>query len=148
MAPPILAVLGGQRASVMRTVVELSKPEFEPIHAILSREAGVAEIPAILRGEKPSVSDPEALEVGTTNDYSKPPQAIVLGGGYGDEDAEEMRKACKGHLNVPWMLFDKNKPVDVPLGPEYAKIVVGRGKELLAKLQAEGKLGKDGIYYY
>lgn len=56
---------------------------FPAIHAVLSLEAGVAEIPAILRGEKPSLTDPKASKVGTTNDYSKPPHAVVLGGGYG-----------------------------------------------------------------
>jgi len=59
-----------------------------------------------------------------------------------------MREACKGHLNVPWIMFDKSKPVDVPLGPEYGKVVVGRAKALLKKLQEEGKMKGDGIYYY
>lgn len=45
-------------------------------------------------------------------------------------------------------MFDKSKPVDVPLGPEYGKVVVGRAKALLKKLQEEGKMKGDGIYYY
>ncbi|KAK3172835.1 hypothetical protein OEA41_006160 [Lepraria neglecta] len=109
--------------------------------------AGVKEIPAILRGEKPSSSDPEAAEL-ATNNRSNQPVAAILGGGYEEEDAKAMREACKGHLNVPWLMFDKDKPAGVPLGPEYAKIVVGGGKPLLKKLKEEGKLGEDAVNYY
>lgn len=72
----------------------------------------------------------------------------MMGGAYGEEDANVMREACKGHLNVPWLFFNKDRPVGLETGPEYAKIVIGRGKELVKKLEEEGKLGKDGIYYY
>lgn len=61
---------------------------------------------------------------------------------------KKIRAACKGHLNVPWILFDKKKPIDMPLGPEYAKVVVGRAKTLLSNLHDKGKLGKDGVYYH
>lgn len=76
------------------------------------------------------------------------PVAIMMGGAYGEEDAKAMREACKGHLNVPWILFDKEKPIGLEPGPEYAKIVIGRGKELVKKLEEEDKFGKDDIYYY
>ena len=71
-----------------------------------------------------------------------------MGGGYGEEDAKVLREACKGHLNVPWLLFDKDRPVDSQAQSDYAKIVISRGKELVKKLEEEGKFGKDGIYYY
>ncbi|KAF6223071.1 hypothetical protein HO173_013341 [Letharia columbiana] len=131
----------------MRVVMEFSKPEFDPIHAILSPATGAAEIPTLLRGEKPSSSDPDAADLGT-HSYSKKPVAIMMGGAYGEEDAKAMREACKGHLNVPWIFFDKEKPIGLEPGPEYAKIVIGRGKELVKKLEEEDKFGKDGIYYY
>lgn len=53
------------------------------LHAVLSTTAAAAEIPAILRGEKPSSSDPEAAEFGS-HDYGKKVVAIVVGGGYGE----------------------------------------------------------------
>lgn len=147
MSTPWPIVICGQSSAVMRVVMELSKPEFDPIHAILSRATGAAEIPALLRGEKPSSSDPDTADLGT-HSYTKKPVVIMMGGGYGEEDAKVMREACKGQLNVPWLLFDKNKPVGVEPGPEYAKIVTSRGKELVKKLEEEGKFGMDGIYYY
>jgi len=73
-----------------------------------------------------------------------------VGGGYGEEDVKVMRDACEGCLNVPWLLNDKSKPTGVEPGPgpEYAKIIMGRVKELLKKLENEGKFGKDGVCYY
>lgn len=53
---------------------------------------------------------------------------MILGGGYEEEDAKAMREACKGHLNVPWLMFDKDKRAGVPLGLEYTMIVVEGGK--------------------
>jgi len=87
----------------MRGVIEGIKPEFEggsppshhwsqsdppiAIHACLSSAAAVAEIPAILRGEALSPKDPEAANL-TTQNFSKKPAAIVLGGGYNEEDGK------------------------------------------------------------
>jgi len=117
------------------------------IHACLSPAAGGEEISAILRGGKPSPSNSEAAELGI-HDYPKPPAAIALGAGYEEEDGKAMREACTDHLDIPWLMFDKSTPLDVPMGPEYGKAVVARGKLLLKKLQDEGKLNGDSIYYY
>ena len=72
---------------------------------------------------------------------------MILGGGYEEEDAKAIREACKGHLNVPRLIFDKDKPAGVPPRQEYAKIVVGAGELLLKKLK-EGKIGEDTVYHY
>ena len=101
----------------------------------------------MLRGEKPTSSDPEAAEFGS-HDYSKRPVAIIVGLAYGEEDVKVMRDACEGCLNVPWLLNDKSKPTGVEPGPEYAKMIIGRVKGLLNELEEEGKFGKDGVYYY
>jgi hypothetical protein len=117
------------------------------IHACLSPAAGGEEISAILRCEKPSPSNSEAAELGT-HDYSKPPAAIALGAAYEEEDGKAMREACTDHLDIPWLIFDKSTPLDVPMGPECGKAVVARAKLLKKKLQDEGRLNGDGIYYY
>lgn len=73
---------------------------------------------------------------------------MILGGSHEEKDAKAMREACKGHLNVPWLMFDKDKRAGVPLGPEYAMIVVEGGKIFAEDLEEGGKLGEDAIYYY
>lgn len=73
---------------------------------------------------------------------------VVVGGGYGEGDVKVMRDACEGCEGVPWLLNDKGKPTGVEPGPEYARIVMGRVKGLLERLEGEGKFGMDGIYYY
>ena len=69
---------------------------------------------------------------------------MILGGVYEKEDAKAMREACKGHLNVPRLMFDKNKPASVPPGPEYAKIVVwgGGGGETFVEEVEGGENGR------
>ena len=52
-----------------------------------------------------------------------------------------MREACKGHLNVPWLIFDKDKPTGVPPGLEYAKIVVG-GEAFVEEVEGGGETGR------
>ena len=59
-----------------------------------------------------------------------------------------MREACKGHLNVPWLMFDKDKRAGVSLGPEYAMIVVEGGKTFVEELEEGGKLSEDAVYCY
>lgn len=58
------------------------------------------------------------------------------------------RCACEGCADVPWLMNDKSKPTGVEPGPEYARIVMGRVKGLLERLEGEGRFGKDGVYYY
>jgi len=45
-------------------------------------------------------------------------------------------------------MFDKSTPLDVPMGPEYGKAVVARAKLFLNKIEGEGTLNGDDIYYY
>lgn len=70
---------------------------------------------------------------------------MVLGGEYGDEDAEGTREARLGQLKVPCIMFDLKQTIEAPLWLEYTKAVVGRGKASLLTLQLEARLDKDGI---
>ena len=67
---------------------------------------------------------------------------MILGGGYEEEDAKAMREACKGHLNVPWLIFDKDKRAGVPPGPEYAMIVIEGGKTFVEEVGGGGETGR------
>lgn len=70
------------------------------IHLCLSSDTGRIEIPAILKREPVSTD----VELGSKN-YHNIPKAIILGGGYNDEDLNAMRKACQTAKTplVPWL---------------------------------------------
>jgi hypothetical protein len=118
------------------------------IHIILSPEAGVSEIPKVLRGEISTNShSQDQAQIGTKN-YSTSPAAVILGGAYDDAAIESMREACKGcDAKIPWLRADVSKP-SPPLGPAYGPHIVGRAKECMKELVEKGKLEGDGVYYY
>lgn len=116
----------------------LSSPD---IHVCLSAASASAEIPLVLTGEVPP-ENPD--NVGSKN-YSQPPQAVVFGGGYEDEEFDAVRKAVEGKSNVPFLKFDTSKPTP-PLGPAYGVYVAGRLKARLQELESQGHFGKDGVF--
>lgn len=120
------------------------------MHFILGPEAATAEIPTVLKGQ--TVVSPSS-NLGTSNDAVRP-KAIVLGGGFvGDfenvKSEVEKQFAQSGGSRVAWCMHDASKP-HPPLGPEYGKAVLERCRELLDRLQSEGKLddGRSETYYY
>jgi hypothetical protein len=105
-----------------------------------------SELPALLTN-KPPESPSSTLGSG---DWTVPPRAFLLGGAYTDEDIQRLKELLEGTLGVrsiPWLRVDSSKP-SPPIGPEYAVAVVARFKEVLKKLEAEGKLNEDdgGVY--
>lgn len=114
------------------------------IHVIFSAAAGALDIPMLLRGEILSPSDQHNL--GTKN-YSKAPVAVILGRMYDDANFAEMREACKGRSNVPWLRQDPSKP-EPPLGNGFAEVMVERMKACLSNLAAQGRFNQDGVYLY
>jgi hypothetical protein len=117
---------------------------FTVIHVVLSVEAGVSQIPALLRGEHLPPSDSEE-NIGTRN-YAKPPVAIITGGGYDDATFQEMRDACKGATNVPWLRPDMR--AQATQGPGSGAAIAERVKVCLNKLVRDGKMDEDGVYLY
>jgi hypothetical protein len=118
-------------------------PSYLVIHVILSVEAGVSVIPALLRGERPPSPDEE--NIGTRN-YLKPPAAIITGGGYDDANVKEMRDACKGESNVPWLRPDMNALP--PQGPGYELAIAEKVKACLGRLVKDLKMKEDGVYHF
>jgi hypothetical protein len=112
------------------------------IHVILSAEAGAAEIPLLLDGKRLTAGD----NVGSQN-YSKPPVAVVTGGGYDDTRFKLMKDACEGKGCVSWLRPDMKYPMP-PLGPQYGDIMVERVKKRVEELVGSGKLGQDGLFIY
>ncbi|KAI9850156.1 MAG: hypothetical protein M1838_006043 [Thelocarpon superellum] len=120
------------------------EPEYEVIHVILSTAGGVAEIPALLKGETPSSGVVD--NVGSKN-YAMAPAAVIIGGGYKDADVAEMQEACKGYDQVPWLRLDMSIPTP-PLGPLYGEAMVKRVKICLQGLVADGTVKGEGVYFY
>lgn len=72
---------------------------------------------------------------------------MVFGGGFTDEEFDEVREACEGRTNVPFLKFDPSKPTP-PLGPEYGIYVAGRLKARLQELDSQGHFFKDGVFIW
>lgn len=101
----------------------------------------------LLAGQTPAAQ--ESANLGT-QDYSAPPDAVVLGGGYNDESVRRLRAACecKGmERGVPWLRPDANVPTP-PLGAKYGAHVAKRVKACLGELEEEGRSTGDGVYFY
>ena len=81
-----------------------------------------------------------------TGNYSKPPVAIITGGGYDDAMVKEMRDACKDVNNVPWLRPDMS--ARAPQGPGYGAAMAEKMKVHLSKLARDGKMNQDGVYLY
>ncbi|KAI0382923.1 hypothetical protein F5Y04DRAFT_279172 [Hypomontagnella monticulosa] len=141
MGAPV--ILCGKTESIGRGVIADLKPEYDVIHFVMSSETGASQIPAILKGDRSPSSDSEL----GSKDYSKPPVAIILGGGYNDADTKTMMEASAGIRPMPWLRPDQTKPTP-PLGPEYGKAMVVRIKDLLAQLQKEGRMGEEKVQWY
>jgi len=122
MGAPV--ILCGKTEAIGTTVIEALRPEFngndllpifiitvtltnfpQVIHFIMTPQAGVAQIRAILKGDKSAGADSEL----GSKDYSKPPVAIILGGGYTDADVELMFKASAGIRPIPWLRPGRGK---------------------------------------
>ncbi|RYC53934.1 hypothetical protein CHU98_g12276 [Xylaria longipes] len=136
-------ILCGKTEQIGQGVIAGLKPEYDVIYFVMTPESGVIQIPAILKGDQSPASD-SALG---SKDYSRPPVAIILGGGYNGADADVMRKASEGIKPLPWLRPDLTKPAP-PLGPEYGKAMVARVKELLSQLEKEGKMNDDQVHWY
>lgn len=116
------------------------------IHFIQSFEAAKAELPLLLAGRDPQVS--EVNDVGTHN-YSQPPRAVLLGRAFEEEQVEDLRKACSGAALAPvaWLLGDPAKLPTGPPGPDYAVHVANDCKDVLAKWKDEGGVRDDIILF-
>lgn len=124
------------------------------MHFIASAETAEKDLPLILQHKAPvNASD---FGIGT-RDYSKPPQAIVLGLGYTNEVVHRFREACKDALyGMPWLtggydnaeFEEMMKTSPLPVAEKYGPITAGKVKAVLQGLLAEGKGGKDGVYYW
>jgi hypothetical protein len=107
--------------------------------------AGCAQIPPLLAGQ----SAPSNSTLGSKN-YSAPPVAVILGGGYDDSGIKQMMEAAaekNSAKNVPWLRPDLTAPTP-PLGPEYGKAMVKRLKLVMAELETMGEMSETKVHWY
>lgn len=116
---------------------------FTVIHFVMHPETGAEQITAIFSGEYPPSSDSSL----GTHDYSKKPVAVILGAGYDDAATEIMMKASAGIHPIPWLRPDLSNGAP-PRGPEYGKAMVERIKKLLPRLEMEGVMNEERVFWY
>ncbi|KAM3504489.1 hypothetical protein MY10362_003537 [Beauveria mimosiformis] len=118
------------------------------VHFVKTPEAGVKDLPLVLKGIPPETA---ASSVGTGN-IADGAKAVILGGGYDDNDYEVMRKAVDAaalERRPVWLRNDLSVAMPPP-GPEYGKAVVVRVKDLLSKLEKENSLdaADSNMYWF
>ncbi|KAL9113247.1 MAG: hypothetical protein Q9227_002582 [Pyrenula ochraceoflavens] len=135
MAEAFPVILCGRTEQIGQGVIKDLEPEYEVIHFVLNASAGAKQIPLLLKDQQNDV--PSDSSLGSKN-YAKVPVAVLLGGGYEDDQIKEMMdatNAVEGAKKVPWLRPDLTKPTP-PLGPEYGKALVRRIKETLRDILA------------
>ena len=122
------------------------------LHFISDPEVAKADLPRFLRHEPPSTAS--SGDIGS-KDYSRPPEAFVLGLGYTNDVVDEFRKACEGvGKGVPWVVGGLSKDefrslVDAKsLGPpeQHGPRAAEMQKRKVLEVLSEGKGGKDGMF--
>ncbi|KAL9111296.1 MAG: hypothetical protein Q9227_004173 [Pyrenula ochraceoflavens] len=137
-------VVCGKVPEIAKGVAAKLHPEYEVIHVVLSPAGGAADIPLLFQGKTPPSRD--SPNPGTQN-YKHPPEVIIMGAGYDDKAFAEIREACTGLANIPWIRVDMSVEMP-PYGPAFGIKLVSRMKERLSWLREEGKMHKDGVFWY
>ncbi|KAI1775742.1 hypothetical protein F4818DRAFT_386713 [Hypoxylon cercidicola] len=148
-------ILAGHFEEVGKTFAEAVQPDFDVVHFVASPQAGLADIPVVLRREIPtSAATGGASQVGSGNLAHGIPRAVVLGASYDDAFVERLREAtAAGGKPVPILKPEHPAAGSAPAtkpAAEKTKAVADRVVKVLRKLEGEGKLdgGDDGVYSY
>lgn len=140
MSVPVILI--GATTAIGRRVTELLRPEFSVVRFIQTLDSAKSDIPQILssRPLSPSVKD----DVGTLN-FSRPIQAVLVGGAFSEDQVNEVRGLCG--QGVPWLIRGPDAETRLPPpGPGYAEAAVGSIKKVMKGLRESGKMGGDGVY--
>lgn len=125
------------------------------IQFITSVERAKAEIPLMLAGREPP-KDPD--NVGS-HDFSKPPEAVLSGRGFGAQQMQTIREACGGaDAGLVWVNSVEKSRANIASSPpdfskaevveKYSDQVAASIKKVLAEVRQKGKWGVDGVYEY
>lgn len=147
---PIQIVLCGKSSNVVVGVKEGIRPAYEVMHVVNSVDAGVRDLPLLLQRQAPPSKDWANLG---TQQYEQKVGAVVAGAGYNDADFAQMREACKGMSNIPWLRHDLSNDFDPSqpkpkVGIEYGDLLAKNIVDRLKILRREGKMECDGVYWF
>ncbi|XXG95100.1 Aspartate aminotransferase, cytoplasmic [Hypoxylon texense] len=150
-------ILAGHFEDVGKTFQEAIQPDFDVVYFVTSPQAGLADIPAVLKGEIPTSAAAAGSrhKVGSGNLAHGTPRAVVVSGSYDDAFVERLRQeiAAVGKA-VPILKLDRSGAPAGAAGAkpaaEKTKAVAERAVKVLKKLEDEGKLDgdDDGVYSY
>lgn len=124
----------------------------EAIHFISDPKIAKTDLPRFLRHETPSSNTSEGIG---SSDYSRPPEAFLLGLGYTNDVVEELRNACRDVPNgLPWIVGgcstdDFKRLVEAKsIGPpeQNGPITAKKQKKKLMEVLQQGNGGKDGVF--
>ncbi|KAL2835881.1 hypothetical protein BJY01DRAFT_222910 [Aspergillus pseudoustus] len=129
---PLPIVICGRSPQVSSAVTRGLLPDYTVAHIILSPEAGVRNLPGFLRR-------------GAGNPT---PVAVLIGGGYTDEDLNLMKVSCRGVPPIIW-LKARQRDMTGPLPPfaEYGMEIGGIARAVLNDIRSRGELSKGQTYY-
>jgi hypothetical protein len=125
---------------------------FVVIHFISTPEIARTDLPRFLNNETPTKPSDDGVG---SQDYSRQPEAILLGLGYYNEIVDDLRQACSGtRRGVPWVrgglsksefddLIANNPPIPIP---QQGPVTAGKIKKKLLELLADGEGSKDGLF--
>ncbi|PVI03459.1 hypothetical protein DM02DRAFT_612226 [Periconia macrospinosa] len=145
-------VVCGRNPNVAQDVRRMMVPEFDVVHACLTPEQAIVDITRFAQKLEPLRHNEN---VGSQN-YSKIPNIITMGGGYDPEACVKIKEAVDnqtGGKGLLWLWPDATKKAQagpVPTTPKefesYASGVVTRIKERTS--QADFTESEGGVFYY
>ncbi|KAI4867984.1 hypothetical protein F4820DRAFT_171067 [Hypoxylon rubiginosum] len=150
-------ILAGHFEEVGKTFQEAVQPDFDVVYFATSPQAGLADIPVVLKGEIPTSAAATGNKVGSGNLAHGIPRAVVLSGSYDDAFVERLRKAIAAvGKAVPILKLEHSAGATAGAAggakptADKTKAVAERAVKALKKLEDEGKLDgeDDGVYSY
>ncbi|OAL51248.1 hypothetical protein IQ07DRAFT_586785 [Pyrenochaeta sp. DS3sAY3a] len=144
---PIPIIVCGRNPAIAKNVRKGLEPEYDVIHIVLTPEQGISDIPPLLSGQKLSTTP---INLGSQN-YAQKPVAVALGGGFSDDQFQQIRDACKDSPAI-WMRTDMTRFAEMPdLGDveAYGAAVAERAKSRMGELGVGREGGKvEGEFYF
>ncbi|KAF2012004.1 hypothetical protein BU24DRAFT_425827 [Aaosphaeria arxii CBS 175.79] len=156
MSGPVPVILAGAVRAVATKVKANLLPEYDAVYASHDLASAQREIPLIISGTLPS--SPSLHSQLGSNDFTKPPRAIILGGAWSDQAFQDLKdacaQACDSRDKVPVPFFRADNKLTQQLwaekkGPaqtshDYAEAIASRLKAKLREVGIAPDIQEDG----
>ncbi|KAF2128402.1 hypothetical protein P153DRAFT_367553 [Dothidotthia symphoricarpi CBS 119687] len=141
-------IVCGRNPKIAARVRQTLLPEYDVIHIILTPEAGAKDIPLLLSGKTP----PETSSNHGSQNYTQPPIAVAVGGGFDNDTFNQMKDACKDIKETVWVRSQLNVEGGMPPLSDTEAFGARIGERIKAKF---GELGvgteegtKEGLFWF